>query len=84
MPIRMEPKAADRQVAAVTAGKRHAGGGENGRIDEHDVGHGEKRRDSGKDLGAPVGAQMREFKIAFKKRAHESATRRPHMHRVAK
>ena len=46
-------------------GQRNAGGGKDGRIDQHDVGHREKGRDAGQDLGAPVGAEMSEFKIAF-------------------
>ena len=47
------------------SGQRHARSGEDGWIDQHDVGHREKRRYASQDLGAPVGAQMLEFKIAF-------------------
>ncbi len=70
MPIRMEPKAAERQVAAVTAAQRNSGGGEDGRIDQDDVGHGEERGDAGENLGAPVGSQMGEFEIAFEMLEH--------------
>ncbi len=52
------------------SGKRHARGRKNGGVDEHDVGHREKGRYAGEDLGAPVGSQMCEFKIAFKELEH--------------
>ncbi len=52
-------------------GQRNARGGENGGIDQHDVGHREEGGDAGKNLGAPVGSQMCEFKIAFEILEHE-------------
>ena len=47
-------------------GQRHSGSGQDGRIDQHDIGHGQKRGDAGQNLGAPVGSQARKFKIGFK------------------
>ena len=70
MPIRMEPKAADRQVAAVTAASGMPAGRQDGRVDQHDVGHGQKGGDPGQNLGAPVGSQAREFKIGFEALEH--------------
>jgi hypothetical protein len=43
----------------------YASGSKNGWIDEHDVSHREERRYASQNLGAPVGAEMFEFKIAF-------------------
>ena len=50
--------------------QRHPGGGQNRRVDEHDVGHGQKGGDAGQNLGAPVGAEAREFKVAFESLEH--------------
>jgi len=44
---------------------RYAGVLEDGRIYQHDVSHGQEGGDPGQDFGAPIGAQMLEFKIAF-------------------
>ena len=46
-------------------GKGHSGVGQDGRVHQHDVGHGQESCNPGQDLGAPVGSQMAEFKIAF-------------------
>ena len=48
----------------------HSGSGEDGRVDQHDVGHRQKGGDAGQNLGAPVGSQAREFKVAFESIEH--------------
>ena len=58
--------------------QRHSSGGENGRVDQHDVGHGQERGDSGQNLGAPVGPQAREFKIAFQSIEHRRVSLKEH------
>jgi hypothetical protein len=55
----------ERQVAAVTAARGMPVCREDGRVDQDDVGHGQEGGDAGQDLGAPVGPQAREFKIAL-------------------
>ena len=51
-------------------GQRHPGGRQNRRIDQDNVGHGQKSGDAGQNLGAPVGSQAREFKITFESFEH--------------
>ena len=64
-------------------GQRHSGIGQNGGVHQHDVGHGQKRRDPGQDLGAPVGAQMTEFKIAFELLKHRRVLLEDHTRAAA-
>jgi hypothetical protein len=46
-------------------GQRNAGGRENGRIDQHDISHGQERCDASEDFGAPVSSQMGKFEVSF-------------------
>jgi hypothetical protein len=43
----------------------NTGCGENGGIDEHDAGHREEGGHAGEDFGAPVGAELAKFEVAF-------------------
>ena len=63
-------------------GEGHAGRRKDGRIDEHDVGHGEERGDAGEDLGAPVGSQMGKFKVGFQALEHRRVLLENHTMRV--
>ena len=47
------------------SGKGHPRIGQDGRVHQDDVGHGEEGGDAGKDLGAPVGGEALKLKIAF-------------------
>ena len=57
-------------MAAVTAASGIPAAGQNGRIDQHDVGHGQEGGDAGQNFGAPVGSQVSEFKVAFESLEH--------------
>ena len=61
--MRMLPKAAQRQVAAVTAASGMPVSCEDGGIHEDDVGHRDEGGEAGEDFGAPVGAEPLEFEV---------------------
>ena len=52
------------------AGSGHACLFKDGRIDDHNVGHGQERGHPGQDFCAPIGAKSRKLKIAFEGRDH--------------
>jgi len=79
MPIRIEPKAADKHVAAVTAARGMPDADRNGRIDQDNIGHGQERGDAGQNLGTPVGTQAREFKIGFEDLQHRRVSLEDHI-----
>ena len=51
--------------------QRHARIRQNGRIDQHNVGHGQESRDAGKNLRAPVSPQVAKFEVRFNPLDHE-------------
>ena len=51
-------------------GQRHSGRRQDGRIHQHNIGHGQESRDAGQNLCAPVGPQARKFKIGFQSLEH--------------
>ncbi len=57
-------------------GQRQPGIGQDCRIDQHNVGHGQERRDAGQDLRAPVGSQVGEFKVGFESFEHRRVLER--------
>ncbi len=57
-------------MAAVTAARGMPAAGQDGWIDQHDVGHGQEGGDAGQNFGAPVGSQAGEFKVGFKSLEH--------------
>ena len=50
--------------------QRQPGVGQDGRVHQHDVGHGEERRDAGQNLSAPVSPQAGKFKVGFESLEH--------------
>ena len=51
-------------------GQGNSGVGQDGRIDQHDVGHGQEGGDAGQNLGAPVGSEAGKFKVGFESLEH--------------
>ena len=64
--MRMEPKAAQRQVEMVTAARRHTGFVQDGGVDEDDVRHRDEGGETREGLGSPGGgAVLVEFEVVF-------------------
>ena len=76
-PIRIVANAADRHVAANTAGNRHARVLENRGIHEHDVRHRDERRESGQNLRLPVRLQALKLEISLQSRSDLSKANSP-------